>query len=177
MKFLKAANSLQPDACTSCAPGFVPKVFKSLKLQTVRGVSQKTKIVTFQMSYKLYNTHNLAWFCSLFVTWRTLDASWWLHWGWRGPRRWCRRSSRRPSADSRSVTFGPDHASHISLQHKCQLNVQDWIWLVVTLQSKNSVEWQPLTSDKLGPKAGRTGSYAFSDLHCPNVQNAQIVTP
>ena len=60
------------------------------------------------------------------VTWRTLDASWWLHWGWRAPRRWCRRSSRRPSADSRSATFAPGPASHISLQHKCQLNAQDW---------------------------------------------------
>ena len=77
MKFLKAANSLQPGACTSCAPGFKPKVLKSLKLQTVRGVSQKTKIVTFQMSYKFYNTHNFAWFCSRFLSpgelWMLLD--------------------------------------------------------------------------------------------------------
>ena len=56
----------------------------------------------------------------IIATWKTLDASWWLRWGWRALRRWCRRWCPRLSEGFRWAASEPGPASRISLQCQCQ---------------------------------------------------------
>ena len=54
------------------------------------------------------------------ATWKTLDASWWLRWGWRALRRWCRRWCPHLSEGFRLAASVPGPASRISLRCQCQ---------------------------------------------------------
>ena len=56
----------------------------------------------------------------IIATWKTLDASWWLRWGWRALQRWCRRWCPRLSEGFRWAASEPGPASRISLRCRCQ---------------------------------------------------------
>ena len=88
----------------------------------------------------------------IIATWKTLDASWWLRWGWRALRRWCRRWCPRLSEGFRWAASEQGPASRISLRCQCQCSdfrcIQQLLicnrsnWLLIRLVVESTLKYQ-----------------------------------